>query len=227
MGFSLVFPAKRTNRKARVIAAQKNDTEMTQGRPFSAVRDSEPARKSLGSILAAAREARKIPREKAAHDTRIRVQRLREIESDDLSHFSHPSYARLFLADYAKYLDIPFAEIRQMLPETGGCGTEGYQYLQDIPESAAAQVARRLRQRRRLLPVFAAVTLVVLCALGVLQIWITVRNIHRLNGREVARTEKVSHVKTAGPAQASADQSKAEEAVLFVAGTVDQTARVQ
>jgi len=209
------------------MAAQKNDTEMTRGRLVPAVRDSEPAGKSLGSLLAAAREARKIPREKAARDTRIRVQRLREIESDDLSHFSHPSYARLFLADYAKYLDIPFAEIRQMLPETGGCGTEGYQYLQDMPESDAAQAACRLRPRRRLFPVFAAVTLVVLCALGVLQIWITVRNIHRLNGREVARTEKVEYVKTEGPAHAAAEQPKAEGSVLFVAGTVDQTARVQ
>jgi len=210
---------------------------------ISAVRDSEHSGKSLGPLLAAARGAREIPLEKAARDTRIRVQRLREIESDDLSHFSHPSYARLFLADYARYLDIPFAEIRDMLPEAGGCGAEGYQYLQDIPEGVAAQVARRLRPRRRLLPVFAAVTLVLLCALGGLQLWTTLRNIHRLSGSEVARTEKVEPVKTADsaqaaadkellqiePPQASADQPKTngDEAVLFVGGTVDQTARVQ
>jgi len=210
---------------------------------LSAVRDSEQTGKSLGPLLAAAREAREIPLEKAARDTRIRVLRLREIESDDLSHFSHPSYARLFLADYARYLDIPFAEIRHLLPETGGCGVEGYQYLQDIPEGVAAQVARRFRPHRRMLPVFAAITLVLLCALGGLQLWTTLRNIHRLNGREMARTEKVEPVRTADsaqsaadkellqiqPPQASADQPKTDgdEAVLFVGGTVDQTARVQ
>jgi len=196
----------------------------------------------LGALLGAARAAQGIPLEKAARDTRIRVQRLKEIESDDFSHFTHPSYARLYLADYAKYLGIPFSEIRSQLPEAGQCGTEGYQYLQDIPEGVAAQVARRLRPRRRLMPVFAAAALLAVLALGAIQLWVTLRNINRLGNAQVARTEKVEPVKTGlDPAEAAADKEALEtlppqassnqnstEAVLFVGGAVDQrTDRVQ
>ncbi|MFZ4683366.1 MAG: helix-turn-helix domain-containing protein [Terrimicrobiaceae bacterium] len=196
----------------------------------------------LGAMLGAARAAQSIPLEKAARDTRIRVQRLKEIESDDFSRFTHPSYARLYLADYAKYLGVPFSEIRSQLPEAGQCGTEGYQYLQDIPEGVAAQVARRLRPRRRLMPVFAAAALLAVLALGAIQLWVTLRNINRLGNAQVARTEKVEPVKTGlDPAEAAADKEALEtlppqassnqnsnEAVLFVGGAVDQrTDRVQ
>ena len=203
-----------------------------------------PSGQPLGVRLGAARAAQEIPLEMAARDTRIRVQRLKEIESDDFSHFTHPSYARLYLADYAKYLGVPFSEIRSQLPDAGQCGTEGYQYLQDIPEGVAAQVARRLRPRRRLMPIFAATVLIVLLALGGIQLWITLRNINRLGNAQVARTEKVEPAKTlldpaeaaadkaalqSLPPRASSDQRASEtDAVLFVGGAVDpQTDRVQ
>jgi len=198
----------------------------------------------LGALLGAARAAQEIPLEKAARDTRIRVQRLKEIESDDLSHFTHPSYARLYLADYAKYLGIPFSEIRSQLPDAGQCGTEGYQYLQDIPEGVAAHVARRLRPRRRLMPIFAATALIIFLGLGGIQLWITLRNINRLGDGQVANMEKIEPAKTlldpaeaaadkealqSLPPQASSDQRASEaDAVLFVGGAVDpQTDRVQ
>ncbi len=208
----------------------------------SAARKIDSAGNSLGPLLAAAREAQDIPLEKAARDTRIRVQRLKEIEADDFSHFTHPSYARLYLADYAKYLGIPFAEIRCKLPDPGQCGTEGYQYLQDIPEDAASRVARRLRPRRRLMPVFVASALIVIFTLGGIQLWIFLRNINRLGDGQVARTEKVEPAKAlldpaeaaadkealeSLPPQASADQTPAE-AVLFVGGAVEPSGgRVQ
>ncbi len=82
----------------------------------AAVFDSDESGESLGSRLAAARKAKDLPIEKAAHDTRIRVQRLREIEHDDFSQFSHPSYARMFLTDYARYLGMDVDAIKHLLP---------------------------------------------------------------------------------------------------------------
>lgn len=146
---------------------------------------------SLGALLLAAREERGVPLEQAARDTRIRAQRLCEIESDDLSHFSHPSYARLFLVDYAKYLGISLQEIRPYLPDFGQCGAEGYQYLQEIPgPPTASRIARRLQPRRRLLPVFAGLFVIGVCTVVGIQVWMFMRNVDRIQLGQVAQVEK-------------------------------------
>lgn len=92
----------------------------------------------IGARLGAARSQTGITLEKAAKETRIRVQRLREIEADDFSGFAHPAYARLFLLDYANYLGLPTEEIRPMLPENAAVAVEGLQYLNALAENAAA-----------------------------------------------------------------------------------------
>jgi cytoskeletal protein RodZ len=87
---------------------------------------------TLGSLFRAAREALGIPIEEAAHRTRIRVARLREIEADDLSQLP-PAYARMFLRDYARYLHLDEGLIEERLPEAGEFGIEGYQYIRNAP----------------------------------------------------------------------------------------------
>lgn len=161
----------------------------------------QAADRSLGRMLSAAREERGILLEQAARDTRIRAQRLREIENNDLSHFPHPSYARLFLVDYAKYLGIPFAEIRGFLPDSGACGTEGYQYLQDVPgESASVRFVRRVRPRR-LMPALAGVAALVVCLLVGFQLYLTMRNINRLGLADVTQADRALLDRSAGTDQ--------------------------
>ena len=83
----------------------------------------------VGAYLGGLRIKAAIPLEQAAKDTRIRVQQLREIETDDFSGFVHPTYARLYLLDYASYLGVPLEEIRPMLPDRADIATGGFQYL--------------------------------------------------------------------------------------------------
>lgn len=143
---------------------------------------------SLGAMLSAARQQRGWPLEQAAHETRIRVQVLREIEADDLSHFSHPSYARMFLTDYARYLGIEVAEIRSYLPEWGECGTEGYQYLQETVDSVKG--IRRLPARPRFRTLMVVGASLILVSLGGFKVWKTMRDIERLNLSRVAQEDK-------------------------------------
>ena len=146
---------------------------------------------TIGAILSAVREERGVPIEQAARDTRIRAQRLREIESDDFSHFSHPSYARLFLVDYAKYLGISLAEIRSLLPDPGECGTEGYQYLQEIPgEPTPSRVARRIQPRWRVLPFVAGVAILFVSLVGGFTLWKMKRDYDRLGLNKAAQNDK-------------------------------------
>ena len=89
----------------------------------------ETAELFVGAYLGGIRAKAGIPLEQAAKDTRIRVQRLREIESDDFSGFVHPTYVRLFLLDYAHYLGVPLEEIQPMLPDRIGMVIGGFEYL--------------------------------------------------------------------------------------------------
>jgi cytoskeletal protein RodZ len=147
--------------------------------------------KSLGGILSGRREERGILIEQAARATRIRARRLQELENDDISNFSHPSYARLFMQDYAKYLGIPLADIRAFLPESGSYGGEGYDYLNEIPgDPAAGRMARRIQPRRRLVPALVGIALLTLTVLGGFQIWRTMRNLDRIGSAPVANVSR-------------------------------------
>lgn len=149
----------------------------------------EDTNSSLGTILSKARQSRGLPLEQVAHETRIRVQRLKEIEADDLTQFSHPSYARMYLTDYARYLGVDLTEIRPYLPDWGECGTEGYQYLQETPTDSVKAI-RRLRARPRLRTLAAVALSVVLVSIGGFKIFKTMRDIDRLNLSRVAQEDR-------------------------------------
>jgi cytoskeleton protein RodZ len=150
---------------ASAKVSQKQDVELT-----------------LGQRLAAARERKGLELEKAAHDTRMRPQRLRELEADDYSRCPHPSYARMFLKDYAKYLGIPLAEIKDQLPEAGESGAGGYTYIDELSDdSVPVPQMRRLRPRRRLMPVLVAGVSAILVAVVGLNTLIWFRKLDSLN----------------------------------------------
>jgi cytoskeletal protein RodZ len=148
--------------------------------------------RSLGAQFAAVRQKRGLTLEKVSSDTHIRLERLREIERDDLSRFAHPSYARMFAMDYAKYLGIPISRIRRSLPEAGECGTEGYQYLQEAACDYMRTNVRPFRRRKRLTRRVAAVALLLLLSVGGLKVWTTIRDLERLGLNRMALEDRAS-----------------------------------
>ena len=145
----------------------------------------------LGAQFTAARERRGWSLEQVSREMHVRVERLREIENDDYSQFSHPSYARMYAIDYAKYLGIPVVRIRRLLPDRGVCGSGGYQYLQD---AACDYMRTNLGRRRRLLPKLAAAALLVLFSLGGFKLWVIFRDIERLGLNRVAGGDQAAVV---------------------------------
>jgi cytoskeletal protein RodZ len=141
------------------------------------------AARSLGAQFTAARERRGLSLEQVSSEMHIRVQRLREIENDDYSQFSHPSYARMYAIDYAKYLGIPVSRIRRLLPDRGVCGSGGYQYLQ---ETACDYMRSNAGRHRRLLPKLITAGLLVLFSLSGVKLWVILRDIERLGLNRVA-----------------------------------------
>jgi cytoskeletal protein RodZ len=146
--------------------------------------------RSLGAQFAAVRQRRGLTLERVSSETHIRIQRLREIERDDLSRFAHPSYARMFAMDYAKYLGIPISRIRRLLPEAGECGTEGYQYLREAACDYMRTNVRPFRRRKRVARRVVAAALLLLLSVGGLKVWTTLRDIERLGLNRMALEDK-------------------------------------
>lgn len=71
--------------------------------------------KPVGKQLQEAREAKKWTPELAARETKIKVDRLRDLEADDYSHFTSPTYARGFVRTYARALGLDEYQILRQL----------------------------------------------------------------------------------------------------------------
>lgn len=141
----------------------------------------------VGARLGSARIKAGISLEKAAKDTRIRVQRLREIEADDFSGFTHPTYSRLFLLDYAEYLGISRDEIRPLLPDRAGSAGGGFQYIAALARDPSSPVAPIRYKRPNLLRTSAVVLAVLLVAAAGLFVYSIAKKIERVTGSSAAQ----------------------------------------
>lgn len=122
----------------------------------------------IGGKLAARRQKAGITIEKAAKDTRIPVDKLLQIESDDLSGFAHPTYARMFLVDYANYLRVPLDEIRTHLPGSRKLGSSDNKYLDVLLDTPGFLQGEQFKSLRRLLlGIGAGAAVLLLIALGI------------------------------------------------------------
>src|SRR5476651_2678603 len=71
--------------------------------------------KTVGKQLQEARLAKDWTPELAARETKIKVDRLRDLEADDYSHFTSPTYARGFVRTYARSLGLDEYKILRQL----------------------------------------------------------------------------------------------------------------
>lgn len=84
---------------------------------------------AFGHTLAAAREARGLSLEDAAHETRIPAQRLSLLEAGNLASFGSMTYARSFVRSYSDFLGVDAASILETLPGGVLGGECDYRYL--------------------------------------------------------------------------------------------------
>src|SRR5260370_3838553 len=90
----------------------------------------------LGKKFQEARLARKLTIDEAARMTKIRPQRLAEIEADDFWQFPSLAYAKGFLLIYGKFLDVDVTPYLHAFERAESVTVDGYSYL---PENERAQ----------------------------------------------------------------------------------------
>lgn len=99
----------------------------------------------LGKKFQEARLARKLTLDEAARMTKIRPQRLAEIEADDFSQFPSLAYAKGFLLIYGKFLDVDVTPYLDAFEDPESVTVDGYSYLQENERAkpVSAPVVRR------------------------------------------------------------------------------------
>ncbi len=100
----------------------------------------------LGKKFQEARRARNLTLDEAARMTKIRPQRLAEIESDDFSQFPSLAYAKGFLLIYGKFLDVDVTPYLDAFEDSESVTVDGYSYLQES-ERAKPVSAPAVRRR--------------------------------------------------------------------------------
>jgi len=99
----------------------------------------------LGKKFQEARLARNLTLDEAARMTKIRPQRLAEIEGDDFSQFPSLAYAKGFLLIYGKFLDVDVTPYLDAFEDSESVTVDGYSYLQENERAkpVPAPVVRR------------------------------------------------------------------------------------
>jgi cytoskeletal protein RodZ len=100
---------------------------------------------SVGRKLQQARLARKLEIEEVAERTKIRPDRIIDLEADEYSHFPNPTYAKSFLAKYARFLGLDIQEALDSFQISPEISMGDYQYLSSMPSVYAHQPRWTLR----------------------------------------------------------------------------------
>lgn len=99
----------------------------------------------LGEKFQKARTARNLTLDEAARMTKIRPNKLAEIEAEDFSHFPSLAYAKGFVLIYGKFLNVDVSPYLEAFETSEHMTVDGYSYLQDnpAPKPRRTEVVRR------------------------------------------------------------------------------------
>ena len=184
---------------------------------------------TAGNKLQRARKLRKLGLEDASRATKIRVNQLADLESDEYSNFANLAYARSFLVGYAKYLHVDVRPYLDAFADASTFGMDDYQYLSETPvgiyRAPQRQPVRRPPQRRQF--VLTAMALGFLVITGFL--WLAIAKVQQLGdldklaARQEAREHAAGHAPTEAANQPDAATAPAQAPAVIVPVSVPTT----
>jgi cytoskeletal protein RodZ len=178
---------------------------------------------SVGRRLQQARLARKLEIEDVAERTKIRPDRIIDLEADEYAHFPNLTYAKSFLAKYARFLGLDIQKELDAFRISPAISMGDYQYLRSIPPYNPQQLrwTQRIQPKGFRVPPAVVVILVLIVLVGVPVFSYLALNIPRVTGTNFsgntdrANQPAIAPAKPAGiaPSASSAAQSPAGESV--------------
>jgi cytoskeletal protein RodZ len=146
---------------------------------------------SVGRKLQQARLARKLEIEEIAERTKIRPDRIIDLEADEYSHFPNLTYAKSFLAKYARFLEVDIQEELDNFQISSTISMGDYQYLSSYPGQNHGQQPRwtqRIQPKGFRVPPVVVMVLVLIVLVGVPVFSYLALNIPRVAGTNFEAT---------------------------------------
>jgi cytoskeletal protein RodZ len=125
---------------------------------------------SVGKKLQQARLSRKLEIEDVAERTKIRPDRIIDLEADEYSHFPNLTYAKSFLAKYARFLELDIQEELDEFQISSAISMGDYQYLSSFSAQNFGQQTRwtqRIQPKGFRVPPAVVIVLVLIVLVGV------------------------------------------------------------
>ena len=122
---------------------------------------------SVGHKLAQARHQRGLTIDEAAYATKLRPDKILALENDDYATFASNAYAKGFLKNYARYLEIDVADFLSTMDSSLPISVADYQYLSNAPQRTAySEPVRRDRKPPSVIPLLIGAAVIVISAVG-------------------------------------------------------------
>ena len=155
---------------------------------------------SVGRKLQQTRLAKKLEIEDVAEKTKIRPNQIVDLEADEYAHFPNLTYAKSFLAKYARFLGVDIQEELENFRTARTISLGDYQYLSSGSPQKSVQEPRRIEAIGFRVPPAVVVVLVLIVLVGV-----PVFSYLALNLTRVADTNQVTT--TGSTVTTSADET--------------------
>jgi cytoskeletal protein RodZ len=122
---------------------------------------------SVGKRLQRARLAKKLEIDDVAEATKIRPERIIDLEGDEYGHFPNLTYAKSFLAKYSRFLEVDIEEELENFHISKTISLGDYQYLASAPAPDFSPVKPRLRPKEFRVPPWIVAGLVLVVLVGI------------------------------------------------------------
>jgi cytoskeletal protein RodZ len=136
---------------------------------------------TVGRRLQKARQERNLTIDEVATATKIRPERIADLEADDLTHFPSLVYARSFLVKYAKFLGVDIQDDLDNFQITHSVGLGEFKYLAAAPTARYRPEPRSREPRGAPAPPVGLAVVAVLILVGVPLVAFFAINLSRLS----------------------------------------------
>jgi cytoskeletal protein RodZ len=144
---------------------------------------------SVGNKLQKARLAQKLEIEDVAERTKIRPDRIIDLEADEYSIFPNLTYAKSFLAKYAKFLGVDITNELEHFQISHSISIGDYQYLTSVTSTYQAhRTPRRIEAKGFRVPPVVVAVLILIVLVGVPLFSYLALNLPRVSAPSVAGT---------------------------------------
>ena len=159
---------------------------------------------TVGRRLQRARQEKKLTIDEVAAATKIRPERIVDLEADDLTHFPSLVYARSFLVKYARFLGLDIQDDLENFQVNRAVGLGEFKYLTAVPPPKYRPEPRFNQPSKKMAPPLILAILAVLILIGVPLVAFFAVNLSRLSPTEeeqnkTAATKSVKSVQSATP----------------------------